>query len=160
MAKAWRYQRDNQNSYIEEEQTTQWSKLEDSKEVIRIRFWLFFFDIRILIISLVSSNFDHCVVCSSSIYGFWLLLWNLLTLVKVWRYQRDNQNLYIEEEQTTQWLKFEDIKGIIRIGILKNNRQQRILITLLVSSNLWPFYCLFFFDIRILITSLVSSNCS
>jgi hypothetical protein len=43
---------------------------------------LFFFDIRILITSLVS--FDHCVVCSSSIYGFWLppfgIFWPLCCL--------------------------------------------------------------------------------
>ena len=36
----------------------------------------------------------------------------------------------------------------------------RILITLLVSSNFWPLCCLFFFDIRILITLLVSSHSS
>ena len=36
----------------------------------------------------------------------------------------------------------------------------RILITSLVSSNFWPLCCLFFFDIRILITSLVSSYSS
>jgi hypothetical protein len=46
-------------------------------------FWplccLFFFDIRILIAPLVS--FVHCVVCSSSIYGFWLPLWYLLSIV-------------------------------------------------------------------------------
>jgi hypothetical protein len=45
-------------------------------------FWplrcLFFFNIRILITALVSV--DHCVVCSSSIYGFWLPLWYLLTI--------------------------------------------------------------------------------
>jgi hypothetical protein len=29
----------------------------------------------------------------------------LLKLRRVWRYQRGNQNPYIEEEQTTQWLK-------------------------------------------------------
>jgi hypothetical protein len=40
---------------------------------------LFFFDIRILISPLVS--FGHCVVCSSSIYGFWLPLWYLLAIV-------------------------------------------------------------------------------
>jgi hypothetical protein len=48
-------------------------------------FWplcrLFFFDIHILITPLVS--FDHCVVRSSSIYGFWLPLWYLQTLLKV-----------------------------------------------------------------------------
>ena len=28
-------------------------------------------------------SFDHCVVCSSSIYGFWLPLWYLQTLLKI-----------------------------------------------------------------------------
>ena len=37
------------------------------------------------------------------------------------RYQRGNQNLYIKEEQTTQWTK--DTKGVIRICISKKNRQ-------------------------------------
>ena len=119
-------------------------------------FWplcfLFFFDIRILITPLVSSNsscpfvlfllaivlsvllrytdsdypfgifklflsfctfsFGHCVVCSSSIYGFWLPLWYLQTLL------------------------------------------------VLLYFFFWPLCCLFFFDIRILITPLVSSNSS
>ena len=35
------------------------------------------FDLRFLITPLVSSNFCHCAVCSSSIYGFWLPLWYL-----------------------------------------------------------------------------------
>jgi hypothetical protein len=26
-------------------------------------------------------SFDHCVVCSSSMYGFWLPLWYLFTIV-------------------------------------------------------------------------------
>ena len=34
----------------------------------------------------------------------------------------------------------------------------RILITPLISSDIWPLYCLFFFDLRILITPLVSSD--
>ena len=37
------------------------------------------------------------------------------------RYQRGNQNLYIEQEQTTQWSK--DTKGVIRICISNKNRQ-------------------------------------
>jgi hypothetical protein len=37
-----------------------------------------FFDLRLLITPLVS--FGHCVVCSSSIYGFWLPLWYLWSL--------------------------------------------------------------------------------
>jgi hypothetical protein len=40
---------------------------------------LLFFDLRILITSLVSSW--YCVVCYSSIYGFWLPLWYLQTLL-------------------------------------------------------------------------------
>jgi hypothetical protein len=39
------------------------------------------------------------------------------------RYQRGNQNPYIEEEQTTQWPK--DTKGVIRILISKKNRQHK-----------------------------------
>ena len=37
------------------------------------------------------------------------------------RYQRGNQNQYIDEEQTTQWSK--DTKEVIRICISKKNRQ-------------------------------------
>ena len=40
---------------------------------------LLFFYLRILITPLVS--FSHCVVCYSSIYGFWLPLWYLQTLL-------------------------------------------------------------------------------
>ena len=55
--------------------------------VFKLFFWplccLFVFDIKILTTPVVSSNssFDHCVVCSSSIYGFWLPLWCLQTLL-------------------------------------------------------------------------------
>jgi predicted nucleic acid-binding Zn ribbon protein len=40
---------------------------------------LFFVDLLILIAPLVS--FGHCIVCSSSIYWFWLSLWYLLAIV-------------------------------------------------------------------------------
>jgi phage FluMu protein Com len=148
---AKRYQRGNQNPYIKEEQTTQWTK--DTKGDCPFGiFWplccLFFFDIQILITPLVS--FGHCVVCSSLIYRFWLHLWYLLAIVLsvlLWyidsdytfgqteyidqrrtdntmakRRQRCNQNLYIKEEQTTQRPK--DTKGAIRIHISKKNRQR------------------------------------
>jgi hypothetical protein len=46
-------------------------------------FWslccLSFSDLRLLITTLVS--FDHCAVCHSMIYGFWLPLWYLLIIV-------------------------------------------------------------------------------
>jgi hypothetical protein len=38
-------------------------------------------------LSFCTFSFGHCVVCSSSIYGFWLPLWylqTLLTLIKYW----------------------------------------------------------------------------
>jgi hypothetical protein len=74
------------------------------------------FGIRMLITSLVS--FDHCVVCSSSVYGFWLPLWYLLAIVlSVLLQYTDSDYLF---------------------GIF------------------WPLCCLFFFDIQILITLLVS----
>ena len=82
-------------------------------------FWplycLSFFDLRILITSLVS--FGHCIVCPSSIYGFWLPLWYLLAIVL----------------SVLLFTDFDYLFGIF-----------------------WPLYCLSFFDLRILITSLVS----
>ena len=46
-------------------------------------FWplycLSFFNIRFLVTPMVS--FGHCIVCPSSIYGFWLPLWHLLAIV-------------------------------------------------------------------------------
>jgi hypothetical protein len=136
MVKVCRYQRDNQNPYIEEEQTTQWSKFEDTKGIIRIcilkknrqhngqsfylfgifKLWplccLFFFDIWILNTPLVSSNFDHCFV-------FFFNIRILITSLD----QRGNQNPYFKEEQITQWSKFEDTKKVIRISVSKKNRQ-------------------------------------
>jgi hypothetical protein len=63
-------------------------------------------------------SFGHFVVCSSSIYRFWLpqsetVYWRRTDNTMAKRYQRGNQNLYIEEGQTTQWPT--DTKGVIRI---------------------------------------------
>ena len=77
---------------------------------------LFFLDLRILITTLVS--FVHCVVCSSSIYGFLLPLWYLLAIM------------------LSVLLRFTD--SHYPFGIF------------------WSLCCLFFFDLRILITPLVS----
>ena len=99
-----RYQRGNQNPYIEEEQTTQWTK--DTKGEIRIR------------ISKKNRQHNGQKIPkgkSESVYQ----RRTDNTMDK--RYQRGNQNPYIEEEQTTQWTK--DTKGEIRIRISKKNRQ-------------------------------------
>jgi hypothetical protein len=94
-----------------------WSKASDYPFGI---FWplycLSFFDLRLLITPLVS--FGHCIVCPSSIYWFWLLLWYLLAIV------------------LSVLLRYTD--SDYSFGIF------------------WPLYCLSFFDIRILITPLVS----
>ena len=39
-------------------------------------------------LSFCTFPFGHCVVCSSSIYGFWLPLWYLQTLLKINRSRR------------------------------------------------------------------------
>ena len=81
---------------------------------------------------LVSSNssFDHCVVCSSSIYGFWLPLWYLQTLL-----------LTIVLSVLLRYTDSDCPFGIFKLFF-------------------WPLRCLFLFDLRILITPLVSSNSS
>jgi sugar (pentulose or hexulose) kinase len=99
-----RYQRGNQNPYIEEEQTTQWSK--DTKGAIRIH--------------TSKNNRQHNGQKipkgqSESIHR------RITDNTMVKRYQRGNQNPYIEEEQTTQWSK--ETKGAIRIRKSRENRQ-------------------------------------
>ena len=73
-------------------------------------------------LSFYTFYFGHCLVCSSSILGFWLPLWYLVAIV------------------LSVLLPFTDSDYLFGI--------------------LWPLSCLFFFDFRILITSLISSNCS
>jgi hypothetical protein len=117
-AMAKRYQRGNQNPYIEEEQTTQWPK--DTKRVIRIRIskknWI-----------TPLESFGHCVVSSSSIYRFWLPLWYMLAIVLsvLIRYRDSDYPFGILwpwwEELTTRWPK--DAKGVIRICISKKSRR-------------------------------------
>jgi hypothetical protein len=105
------YQRGNQKPYIEEEQTTQYLF-----GIIWPLYFLFNFYVRLLITSLVS--FGYCVVCSSSMYGFWLPLWYLLVIV-----------LSVRLLCTASYYLF---------GIF------------------WSLGCLFYFYVRLLITSLVS----
>jgi hypothetical protein len=97
---AKRYQRGNQNLYIAE------------------RRCLSFCHIQILITHLVS--FDHCIVCLSVIYGFWLPFWYLLVIV------------------LSVFLRFTDSDypfGIFWPLLCLSFYDLQILITLLVSSN-------------------------
>jgi hypothetical protein len=80
------YPSGDQKPSTEEGQTTQWPK--DTQVVIRSRKpkkdrqhndQKSFFGLQLLITTLVS--FGHCVVCPSSVYGFWLPLGYLLVIV-------------------------------------------------------------------------------
>ena len=104
-------------------------------------FWplccLFFFDIRILITPLVS--FGHCVVSPSSIYGFWLPLWYLLAIV-----------LSVLLRYTDPDYPFGIFLAIVLSVLLRYTDSDY------PFGIFWPLCCLFFFDIQILITPLVS----
>ena len=104
-------------------------------------FWslccLSFFDIRILITPLVS--FGHCVVSPSSIYGFWLPLWYLLAIV-----------LSVLLRYTDPDYPFGIFLAIVLSVLLRYTDSDY------PFGIFWPLCCLFFFDIQILITPLVS----
>ena len=98
---------------------------------------LFFLDLRVLITPLVS--FVHCVVCSSSIYGFSLPLWYHLAIVFSVLLRFTNTHYRFGIFCPLSCLFFLDLRGShYPFGIF------------------CPLCCLFFFDLRILITSLVS----
>ena len=103
---ARRYQRGNQNPYIEEEQTTQWPK--DIKGAIIIR------------ISKKNKQHNGQKISKGQSESVYRRRTNN-TMTK--RHRRGNQNPYIEEEQTTQWPK--DIKGAIIIRESKKNKQHK-----------------------------------
>ena len=51
----------------------------------------------------VSLTFDRVVIAYQTIMNLVYMAYVLVPIVRrVWRYQRGNQNPYIEEEQTTQ----------------------------------------------------------
>ena len=117
----------------------------------------FLFDIGIRITPLVS--FGHCVVSSSSIYGFWLPLWYLVAIMSsaLLRYADPDYPFGILWSLCR--LLFFDIQILITL----------LYLLAIVSSALlryrdsdypfgifWPLCCQLFFDIQILITPLVS----
>jgi hypothetical protein len=104
--------------------------------------------------------FRHCVVCSSSIYGFWLppLVFSsfspksLKIPKKVIRSRKSKKNRQHNGE------KLENTKGVIRSRKSKKNRQHNYEKLEDIKggnqkpSNFSPLCCLFFFDLRLLIT--------
>ena len=133
-------------------------------------------------LSFFPFSIGHCVVCSSSIYGFWLHLWYLLAnvLSVLLRYTDPDYPFGIFWPLCC--LFFFDIRILItplvsfghcvvcsssiyafwlHLWYLLAN----VLSVLLRYTHsdytfgiFWPMCCLFFFDIRILITPLVSSG--
>ena len=98
---------------------------------------LFFLDLRILITPLVS--FVHCVVCSSQIYGFSLPLWYLLSIV-----------LSVLLRFTVFSLPLWYLLAIVLSVLLRFTDSHY------PFGIFCPLCCLFFLDLRILITPLVS----
>ena len=144
-------------------------------------FWrlccLFFFDILIMITSLVS--FGHCVVCPSSIYRFWLHLWYLLTIVLSDRLRFTDsdytfgifgllccQSFDLQILITSLvpfghcvvwpssnyrfWLHLWYLLAIVFSDLLRFTDSDY------TSGIFWPLCCLTFFDLQVLITFLVS----
>jgi hypothetical protein len=103
-------------------------------------FWslycLFFFDLRLLIITLVSVG--HCIVCSSLIYGFWLSLWFALVIVLSVLLWFTASDYHFGLFWSLYCLFFFDLRAsVYHFGLF------------------WPLYCLFFFDLRLQIITLV-----
>jgi hypothetical protein len=145
-------------------------------------FWplycLFFVDLLILITPLVS--FGHCIVCSSSIYWFWLPLWYLLAIVLCVLRRFTDSDYPFGIFWALYCLFFVDllilIAPLVSFGycifcsslfyffcLLLWYLLAILLFVLLwfTSSDysfgiFWPLYCLFFFDLLLLITPLVS----
>jgi hypothetical protein len=145
-------------------------------------FWplycLYFFDLRLLITPLVS--FGHCIACTSLIYSFWLPLWYLLAIVLsvlLWFTASDYPFgifwslycLYFFDWRLliTPLVSFGQCIACISL-IYGFWLPLWYLLAIVVSVRfwlmasdylfgiLWPLYCLYLFDLRLLITPLVS----
>ena len=112
-------------------------------------FWplycLSFLDLRLLITPLVSC--DHCIVCPSSIYDFWLPLWYLVAIVfsVIPRFC-----IVCHSSIFDLWLPLWYLLAIV-LSVLP-----RYTIYDYPFGILWPLYCLSVLDLRLLITPLVS----
>ena len=94
-------------------------------------------DLRLLITSLVSCG--HCIVCPSSIYDFWILLWYLVAIV-----------FSVLPRFTISVYPFGILWPLYCLSFLD--------LRLLINSFciLWPLYCLSLLELRLLIIPFVS----
>jgi hypothetical protein len=107
----------------------------------------------------LSFFFDHCDVCPSSIYRFWLPLWYLLTIVVSVLLRFRDYDYPFGIFWPLCCLSFFDLQIMIT---------PLVFLTIVVSILLrfrdydypfgifWPLWCLSFFDLEIMITLLVS----
>ena len=100
-------------------------------------YFLSFLDLRFLITPLVSCG--HCIVCPSSIYDFWLLLWYLVAIV-----------LSVLPRFTTFDYPFGILWPLYCLSVLD------LRLPIIPFCILWPLYCLSLLDLRLLIISFVS----
>ena len=63
-------------------------------------------------LSFCPCSFGHCVVCSSSIYGFWIPLRYLQTLLK-----RKKKFAYLSTQVLHPWVMFEQTNIVIRVAL-------------------------------------------
>ena len=105
-------------------------------------------------------SFGHCVVCSSSIYGFWLPLWYLQNLLVSLNKSVRNSFHFILSAKLNNYRYF-TVKPLVL------TKQGLVLCVMFCRSLFvplffffWSLCCPSFFHLRILITSLVSSNSS
>ena len=102
-------------------------------------------DLRLLITPLVS--FGHCIVCPSSIYDFWLLLWYLVAIVLCVLPRFTTFDYPFGILWPLYCLSFFDFVFSVIPRFTTYDYPFRIL---------WPLYCLSFLYLRLLITPLVS----
>ena len=93
-------------------------------------------------LSFCTFSFGHCVVCSSSIYGFWFPLWYLLAIV-----------LSVLLRYTVSDFPLVSFGHCVVCS-------SSIYVSDFPFGIFWPLCCLFSLDIRFLISPLVSSYSS
>jgi hypothetical protein len=114
-------------------------------------------------LSFCTFSFGHCVVCSSSIYGFCLPLWYLqplriLFFKNIWEIMCLGR---VSSSCSTSG-NVHRVRYHINIGRHSWSTERRLGLTWFHTnmSYAWSLCCLFFFDIQILFTPLVSSTSS
>jgi hypothetical protein len=118
------------------------------------------------------SYFDHYIVCSSSIYGFWLHFWYLQTPNGQSRMDnleklatlgtQDTRRRTNKIKNTTQYVLDTSIRKQTQITFKVFLPYLSLPLVVCREAHVlfWPLHCLFLFDLRILITLLISSNSS